>query len=209
MQLAQAPGPGSEETVLLILGILVLITLAAFYALKILFLITMKRALEQCDPRSRAMEPGQVFLNLIPCFGAIWMFFTVSRVSQSLRREYDDRGIDVPGDYGQQMGISYASLILAWAIPYVGFLFGIAGLVCWILYWVKIAELGRTLREGESYTEEHDEYRRRRREEREEEDRERRGRRRREDDDRPSRRQDDDYRDDDEDRPSRRRRYDD
>lgn len=192
MLFAQAGGnSGGEEVFLVVIIVVGIISTAAGLALQILFLLTLKRALEQCDPHTRTMEPGQVFLNLIPCFGAIWMFFTVSRVSTSLRREYDDRGIDVPGDYGQQLGVSYASLILAWAIPYIGVLFGVAGVVCWIMYWVKIAELARTLREGESFREEHDEYRQRRREEREEEDRERR-RRRRDEDDRPSRRRRDD-----------------
>lgn len=206
MLFAQARGASGGEEVALVVGIVVgIISFAASLAIQILFLLTLKRTLEQCDPRTRTMEPGQVFLNLIPCFGAIWMFFTVSRVSQSLRREYDERGIDVPGDYGQQLGISYASLILAWIIPYVGPLFGIAGVVCWIVYWVRVAELGRTLREGDSFREEQDEYRQRRRREREEDDRERR--RRHDENDRPSRRcRSDDNRDDDDDRPSRRRR---
>ena len=39
-------------------------------------------------------------------------------------KQQKDVGIDIPGDYGQQLGISYASLILAWIIPYVGPLFG-------------------------------------------------------------------------------------
>lgn len=202
MLFAQTRGASGGEEVALVIGIVVgVISFAAGLAIQILFLLTLKRTLEQCDPRTRTMEPGQVFLNLIPCFGSIWMFFTVSRVSQSLRREYDERGIDVPGDYGQQLGISYASLILAWIIPYVGPLFGIAGVVCWIIYWVKIAELSRTLREGDNFREEHDEYRQRRRMEREEDDRERR--QRRDDDDRPSRRRRDDG--DEDDRPSRRR----
>lgn len=194
------------------------IMVLASLAMQFLFLLTLKRALEQCDPRTRTMEPGQVFLNLIPCFGAIWMFFTVSRVSESLRAEYDDRGMDAYGDYGQQMGISYASLILAWIIPWIGVLFGIAGFVCWIMYWMKIAELSRGLREGESYRGEYQDYTRRRREEQREYDRndeenDRPRTRRRadddEDDDRPSRRsrppEDDDRDDDYDDRPRRRR----
>jgi hypothetical protein len=205
-----------DEVIVVVVAVCSAIMLVAGLAIQFLFLLTLKRALEQCAPRNRTMEPGMVFLNLIPCFGAVWMFITVSRVSESLRAEYDDRGMDAYGDYGQQIGISYASLILAWIIPYIGLLFFIGGFVCWILYWVKIAELSRTLREGESYSEEYRDYTRRRREEQrgyerddeyEDDDRpSRRGRPRDGDyDDRPSRRgrppEDDDY----DDRPHRRR----
>jgi len=187
-----------DEVILIVMIVCSIVTFAAGLAIQFLFLLTLKRALEQCAPRTRTMEPGMVFLNLIPCFGAIWMFFTVSRLSESLRMEYDDRGMDAYGDYGQQLGISYASLSLAWVIPYIGVLFGIAGFVCWIMYWMKIAELSRGLREGESYRGEYQDYTRRRRERRYDD-------RDDEDDDRPSRRgrtpKDDDY----DDRPRRRR----
>ncbi len=201
---AQAGGGGADknEVAVIILTVGGGIFVVAGLAIKLLFLLTLKRALEQCAPHNRKMEPGQVFLNLIPCFGAIWMFFTVSRVGQSLRDEFDERGVDEYGDFGQQLGISYASLILAWIIPYVGFLFGIAGVICWIVYWVKIAGYARQLSEGDSYREERDDYRRRRRDEQRDSDRQRD-----DDDDRPSRRRRDEYddRDDEDDRPSRRR----
>ena len=178
------------------------IFVVAGLALNLMFLTTLKRLLEQCAPHNRLMEPGQVYLNLIPCFGSIWMFFTVSRVGQSLRNEFDERGTDLPGDYGQQLGISFAGLTLSWIIPYVGILFGLAGVICWIVYWVKMAEYNRHLSEGASYREERDDYRRRRRDEQRDDDRRRR------DDDRPSRRDRDEYDDrdeDDDERPSRRR----
>lgn len=203
MLFAQARGgttSNGDEVVLIVLVVCGIITFAASLAIQILFLLTLKRALEQCSPHTRTMEPGMVFLNLIPCFGSVWMFITVSRLSESLRAEYDDRGMDAYGDYGQQIGISYAALVLGGIIPYVGVLFAIGGLVCWILYWVKMAELSRGLREGESFREERDDYRRRRREERDRDDRDD------EYDDRPSRRRGDDYdRDDDSDDRSRRR----
>lgn len=196
-----------DEGILVVLAVCAAIMLLAGLAIQILFLLTLKRALEQCTPRNRTMEPGMVFLNLIPLFGAVWMFITVSRVSESLRAEYDDRGMDAYGDYGQQLGISYASLILAWIIPWIGVLFAIGGFVCWILYWMKIAELSRGLREGESYRGEYQDYTRRRRREYDNRDDDY--------DDRPSRRRDeyeedrpsgsgrrDEYEDDD--RPSRR-----
>lgn len=212
-------GVGGQEVVGIIAIVAGVIVLIAGLAINLMFLTTLKRILEQCAPHNRLMEPGQVYLNLIPCFGAIWMFFTVSRVGQSMRNEFDERGNDLPGDYGQQLGITFAGLTLAWIIPYVGILFGLAGVICWIVYWVKMAEYNRHLSEEASYREERDDYRRRRRDEQRESDR-RRSRYDEEDDDRPSRRRRDDDRDDrpsrrrdddddrDDDRPSRRRRDD-
>jgi len=198
---AQAGG-GKDEVAVIITLVVVGIIVIAGLAINLMFLTTLKRLLEQCAPHNRLMEPGQVYLNLIPCFGAIWMFFTVSRVGQTLRNEFDERGNDLPGDYGQQLGISFAGLTLAWIIPYIGWLFGLAGVICWIVYWVKMAEYNRHLSEEASYRDERDDYRRRRRDEQRESDRRR-------DDDRPSRRRSSRY-DDDDDRPARRRgRYDD
>lgn len=201
-----------DEVIMVVVIVCSAIMFLTSLCIQFLFLLTLKKALEQCAPRNRTMEPGMVFLNLIPCFGAIWLFITVSRVSESLRAEYDDRGMDAYGDYGQQMGISYASLALGSLIPYVGALLAIAALVCWILYWLKIAELGKGLREGESYRGEYQDYSRRRRGsergyDRDDEDDDRSSRRRDEDEvERPSRRDrprdGEDY--DRDDRPSRR-----
>jgi hypothetical protein len=38
----------------------------------ILFLLTLHRALDRCSPRNRTMEPGMVWLNLIPLFSMVW-----------------------------------------------------------------------------------------------------------------------------------------
>ncbi len=149
----------------MIVGIVVAIVFTAIaFGVQIVYLTTLSGVLKQCDPRNRSMEPGQVYLNLIPCFGAVWIFITVNRISESLRHEYDDRGIDAPGDYGHNLGVTYAALVLAGLIPYIGALFGLAGLVCWILYWVKMAEYKRELAEGESFRDEEDgQYRKDRR----------------------------------------------
>jgi hypothetical protein len=64
----------------------------AYYLIKIFFLLTLSRTLSQCHPRNQAMQPGMVWLNLIPLFEFVWQFVTVSRISQSLKDEFRDRG---------------------------------------------------------------------------------------------------------------------
>jgi uncharacterized membrane protein YhaH (DUF805 family) len=121
--------------ILIFVGVFVLIALA----IQIFFLLTLSRLLQRVHPRNRLMEPGQVWLNLIPCFNLVWRFITVNRIHESLRSEfYDLREEERGEDYGKQIGTAWLILELCGFIPYIGTLFSIAGLVCFILYWVKM-----------------------------------------------------------------------
>ncbi|HEY1188914.1 MAG TPA: hypothetical protein VGE74_14765 [Gemmata sp.] len=125
----------------------------------IFFLRTLSQALAQCHPSVRTMEPGQVWLNLIPLFSYVWIFITQIRVAESLREEFRDRGWHRrTEDYGQTMGITSSALILgSQLMSYCGLPVLVAGFVCWILYWMKIADLGRQLAfTGEQYEDEYD-----------------------------------------------------
>ena len=122
-----------------------LVVLAVALAILILYLRTLSTALSHCRSRNRTMEPGQVWLNLIPCWNIVWQFVTVARVAESLSNEFEDRGMRRDGDYGKSIGTAYCALNLAGAIPFVGPFFGLAGFVCFVLYWVKIAGYNRQL----------------------------------------------------------------
>jgi hypothetical protein len=146
----------------------------------IMYLLTLSKALAACAPRNRTMEPGMVWLNLIPLFNIVWIFITIIRISESLKNEFRDRGLrsDDP-EFGKMTGITYAILCL---IPCVN----IVGLIFFIMYWVKIAGYKNQLISAGIGTGRHDD----------------------EDDDRPRRRRDEDD-DDGDDRPRRRPRRDD
>jgi hypothetical protein len=176
----------------------------AYYLIKIFFLLTLSRTLSQCHPRNQAMQPGMVWLNLIPLFEFVWQFVTVSRISQSLKDEFRDRGRRIHDDFGNGLGITTCCLML------FGLCCGLATLGaigCGIAYWVKIADYKRQLEsssredewsdedEEDSWDEEDDRPRRRRRETEDEEgdDRPRRSQRGwkfedEEEDDRPRKR---------------------
>lgn len=173
---------GADDVAAVVAVVVVFLFLLVWLAVVICFLISLSKCLKEIRPRNRTMEPGQVWLNLVPCLNIVWTFITVIRISESLTNEYEDRRLRPDGDFGKGLGITTLVLNLCGNIPYIGVLFGIAALICFILYWVKIAGYSRRLREDGS-----DEYR---------------------DDgygDRPLRRDRDDrgYRDED-DRPSRR-----
>jgi len=107
------------------------VVIALAIVVRILFLLTLSRCLAQCSPRNRTMEPGLVWLNLIPLFDIVWMFVTIIKLSESLRNEYRDRGLpsDDP-DFGQMIGILYMVF---------SFVCGLIGIIFFIMYWVKIA----------------------------------------------------------------------
>ena len=64
-----------------------------------------------------------VFLILIPFFGIVWYFFIIIRVANSLRKEFEERGLRYDGDFGMILGV------LAPLIPCVGLVMHIM----WIL----------------------------------------------------------------------------
>jgi hypothetical protein len=112
------------------------VIIAASIVVQIFFLLTMSRCLKQISRRNRQMEPGQVWLCLIPIFGFVWTILMIIRVADSLADEYYDRGLRGDGDFGKTLGIVY--LVSA-------FVCGPVALVVFIMYWVKIAGYTREL----------------------------------------------------------------
>ena len=113
------------------------------------------------------MLPGLVWLQLIPLFGQAWQFFVVSRISDSLRKEFDAPindsilGISEPALAGISkrptivIGITYCILTttgvgmqflkLTEGQLLIAGLFNLAGMVCWIIYWVQLGDCKRKL----------------------------------------------------------------
>lgn len=115
-----------------IFGVLIALIIAVF------FLLTLSRTLAAVKTENRQMEPGLVWLNLIPVFNLFWMFYTVIRLGDSVVKEAADRSLDL-GDGGKTLGIVYAALVISSIIPVIGILTSLAGLVVYVIYWVKIA----------------------------------------------------------------------
>ena len=123
---------------LIIFGSIFLIGLV----LQVFFLLTLSRALGHCAPHNRTMEPGTVWLNLIPVFNWVWMFITVTKVSETLKYEYRERGMHRRDEtYGHGLGIAMCISPLAGWLPF---------LILTIIYWAKIAEYARKLEYGSS-----------------------------------------------------------
>jgi heme/copper-type cytochrome/quinol oxidase subunit 2 len=162
---AQGAGVAAALVMMLVCFGLVLVfaLIIAFF-----FLRTLSRALEHCHPDTRTMNPGQVWLNFIPCFNVVWQFVTVIRVGDSLKLEFADRRMDEGGDYGKTLGLAWLILSMVGGVvqnlPEViapndqnvaligmglGGVMSITQLVLFVLYWVRIAGYSRQLADDE------------------------------------------------------------
>lgn len=112
----------------------------------IFYILTLVRALQKCAPQSRTMQPGMVWLLLIPLFGLVWHFFVVMGMSNSLGNEFRVRGMaNAPQEPGKQVGLGMCICAVCGVIPYLGILASVAGLVLWVMYWMKMAEFSQML----------------------------------------------------------------
>ena len=179
------PGLGGQE--MLLLFCFYGVAIAVGLVIQCFFLNTLSKCFKEIAPRNRSMEPGQVWLCLIPLFGTVWIFITVLRLAESLEKEYRSRGLSGDGDFGKQNGLIYLVLSLIGCC---------IGLIFWIMYWMKIAAYTKELRERgggrgrdrgprDGDPESEDEYRERRT--RSSDDDYERRRRRRDEDERPKR----------------------
>ena len=127
------------------------IMLAALLLPFIFYMLTLQKALSRCAPSSRVMDPGLVWLDVIPIFSLVWRFFIVINVAASLHNEFVRRGITQEPSPGQGVGLAMCILsICCWNplflfIPPFFPLCWIAWFVCWVSYWSKIAALSAML----------------------------------------------------------------
>ncbi len=129
----------------LILILLYLILIGGIITVAILYMLTLSRALKKCKPENQLMPPANIWLLFIPLFNIVWIFFVVTKVSDSLKLEFDSRGMAEDHDFSKGLGVGYASCNAASIIPVVGVLASLAGLVMWIIYWVKIKGFSKQL----------------------------------------------------------------
>lgn len=122
-----------------------LLMMAVWLTVTILFILTLQKALNRCAPENRAMSPGQTWLLLIPLFNFVWSFIVVLNMAKSLKAEFDKRNLAIEEAPGKVLGLLACILSIAGIIPYLGTLLGLGGLVCFILYWVKIAGYSKQL----------------------------------------------------------------
>ena len=104
----QGPGPPPElftgTVIAIMIGVFAVMLLISL-AIGVFYCLTLSKALNRISERNRLVQPGLVFLSLIPCFGLVWHFFIAIWVPDSLKKEFQDRDMDDGTDYGKLMGL--------------------------------------------------------------------------------------------------------
>ena len=126
-----------------------LIILGIFLLPWFFFLLNLQTTLNRVSDRNRAMPAGYVWLNFIPVFNLGWFIYTVIKVRDSLRAEYESRGWPTEGDFGYNVGLAAGILaivafVMGW-VPVLGWGVAVAEIICWIVYWVRTAEFKNQL----------------------------------------------------------------
>jgi hypothetical protein len=152
---------GPAATMLGGLCFVLMAVVVVFLIVYIFYLLTLQKALSRVAPRNRLMEPGMVWLMLVPCVNIIWQFLIAVRVPDSLRNEFRDRGEDDGSDYGKSIALTQVILgFISGAINYAtqrlppegqliasgaSLIASIVGLALFVTFWVKIANYSARL----------------------------------------------------------------
>jgi hypothetical protein len=126
-------GNGASETLLLI------ILLAAIVVPFVFYLLTLQRAFEAVSEANRELTPGLVWLMFIPIFGLGWYFVVVIKLANSIKKEYETRGMQEACSGGFGVGVASAICSACSVIPTLAGLAGLATLVLFIIHWVQIS----------------------------------------------------------------------
>ena len=124
--------------------IFVLIAAVVGIAIGIFYILTMQKALDLAGERHQKMKPAMVWLMLIPLFNLVWHFFVVKHVSDSIKSWAAEKGAKVD-DAGYTIGLIACIANCCGIIPVINILAGPVGLVCFIIWWVKIAGFNKLM----------------------------------------------------------------
>lgn len=136
-----AQSSNSDAFALAALGVGIAVGLAIMLAINAVICWLISNALKQIPEAHRKMEPGQVWLLMIPCFSIVWNFFVFQRVPDSFKSYFDSVGRTDVGDCGKSLGLWFSICVAVSMVPLLGYVAGIASLILLILCLVKFNEL--------------------------------------------------------------------
>lgn len=128
--------PDGSELILILIGLVVVVVVLLIPA--IFFLLTLQKTLNAISPENRKMSPSNVWLMLVPLFNIVWQFIMVDKIAQSVSAECVRLNIPVTdAKPTYNIGLAWNICNILSFVPFVG---GLASLVTFILYWVKVNE---------------------------------------------------------------------
>ena len=130
---------GAGIMAFMLIPMLIGLVVAVFY------ILTLQKALNKCAPENRAMQPGMIWLLLVPLLNIVWHFLVVINMAKSLGAEFQKRGIAEEPEPGKKLGLIMCILACCFWIPLLNILTGLGTLICFIMYWLKIAGFSKKL----------------------------------------------------------------
>jgi hypothetical protein len=145
----RGPNPQMDETAIIaiaaVYGVILLGVLLFAIAVSVVIILLISTPLKAIPDEYREMEPGKVWLLLIPLFNIVWNFFVFTRVPKSFQNYFAAQGKNDFGDCGEKLGMWYAICVACFIIPCVNYIAGPASLVLVIIFLVKIWDLKKQL----------------------------------------------------------------
>jgi hypothetical protein len=129
------------EALLVIYGIAVVIGLVVGLGIAAVICFILSDCFKAIPQEHREMEPGMVWLLMIPCFPLVWNFFVFLKLPKSYQSYFAAQGVEDVGDCSEKLGLWYAITVACSIIPCVNYIAGPASLVLLIIYLVKAVEL--------------------------------------------------------------------
>ncbi len=123
--------------------VVVFFTAIAFYCR------SLQKTLELVKAENRTRKPKSVwYMYLIP-FNFVEDFFIIIDISNSLKREMQsNKKLANFGDFGLTLGIGWSIAQIFSFIPNIaGQIAGFTGIVLWIIHWILIGKINKTLKE--------------------------------------------------------------
>lgn len=112
----------------------------------VFYLYAIHETIKLVQKKHRTLAPWQVWLGLIPFLNLIWQYLIVANLMDSLSAEFRFRKAKYPLKKMKQFGTAYCILIFFSIIPSIGFFLGLAGLVCFIIFWMKVVDVKKRLK---------------------------------------------------------------
>ena len=147
--LAQVVRYRRRDTELLFTIAVIVLVIVVVGAIAMAFLTALARVLRRVEPEHRRIEPGQVWLNLIPVFNFVWAAVTVERIAESLRNEFMARSLHGPEEwYGRKYGITTLALAASGVFVVTLYVVIPLGLIYSIAYWRQMNRYAERLKPG-------------------------------------------------------------
>lgn len=128
------------------LGIFMLVLAIPLLIAVIFYFITLQKTMNKLSPANKPFEGALIWLALIPVIGGIWHLVYICMLSSAIQKDYQAAGQQ--NDGALPLAIGTAVCTIASFIPLIGVLAGIACLVLWIMYWLRMNAYNKALPVG-------------------------------------------------------------